>query len=125
MTKTLFSKHSKQSARHIMLASSVFLALASASLTGCGAASASSYKAETAAAYDTSAGMPASLYKSSTSFSNNAEAETYAAAGNHEAALEDSSTDSVSAELSCLCFANLSAIAVKELSADVHSEEAA
>ena len=100
MTKTLFSKHSKQSARHIMLASSVFLALASASLTGCGAASASSYKAETAAAYDTSAGMPASLYKSSTSFSNNAEAETYAAAGNHEAALEDSSTDSGSAELS-------------------------
>lgn len=100
MTKTLFSKHSKQSARHIMLASSVFLALASASLTGCGAASASSYKAETAAAYDTSAGMPASLYKSSTSFSNNAEAETYAAAGNHEAAPEDFSTDSGSAELS-------------------------
>lgn len=100
MTKTLFSKHSKQSARHIMLTSAVFLALASASLTGCGAASASSYKAETAAAYDTSAGMPASLYKSSTSFSNNAEAETYAAAGNHEAALEDSSTDSGSAELS-------------------------
>ncbi len=100
MTKTLFSKHSKQSARHIMLTSSVFLALASASLTGCGAASASSYKAETAAAYDTSAGMPASLYKSSTSFSNNAEAETYAAAGNHETALEDSSTDSGSAELS-------------------------
>lgn len=100
MTKTLFSKHSKQSARHIMLTSSVFLALASASLTGCGAASASSYKAETAAAYDTSAGMPASLYKSSTSFSNNAEVETYAAAGNHEAALEDSSTDSGSAELS-------------------------
>ncbi len=100
MTKTLFSKHSKQSARHIMLASSVFLALASASLTGCGAASASSYKAETAAAYDTSAGMPASLYKSSTSFSNDAAAETYAAAGNHEAALEDSSTDSGSAELS-------------------------
>ena len=61
-----------------MLASSVFLALASASLTGCGAASASSYKAETAAAYDTSAGMPASLYKSSTGFSNDAEAETYA-----------------------------------------------
>ena len=100
MTKTLFSKHSKQSARHIMLTSSVFLALASASLTGCGAASASSYKSETAAAYDTSAGMPASLYKSSTSFSDNAEAETYAAAGNHEAALEDSSTDSGSAELS-------------------------
>lgn len=100
MTKTLFSKHSKQSARHIMLTSAVFLALASASLTGCGAASASSYKAETAAAYDMSAGMPASLYKSSTSFSNNAEAETYAAAGNHEAALEDSSTDSGSAELS-------------------------
>ena len=100
MTKTLFSKHSKQSARHIMLASSVFLALASASLTGCGAASASSYKAETAAAYDTSAGMPASLYKSSTSFSNNAEAETYAAAGNPEAAPEDFSTDSGSAELS-------------------------
>ena len=100
MTKTLFSKHSKQSARHIMLASSVFLALASASLTGCGAASASSYKAETAAAYDTSAGMPASLYKSSTSFSNNAEAETYAAAVNHEAAPEDFSTDSGSAELS-------------------------
>ena len=100
MTKTLFSKHSKQSARHIMLTSSVFLALASASLTGCGAASASSYKSETAAAYDTSAGMPASLYKASTSFSNNAEAETYAAAGNHEAALEDSSTDSGSAELS-------------------------
>lgn len=100
MTKTLFSKHSKQSARHIMLTSAVFLALASASLTGCGAASASSYKAETAAAYDTSAGMPASLYKSSTSFSNDAEAETYAAAGNHEAALEDSSTDSGSAELS-------------------------
>lgn len=100
MTKTLFSKHSKQSARHIMLTSAVFLALASASLTGCGAASASSYKAETAAAYDTSAGMPASLYKSSTSFSNNAEAETYAAAGNHEAALEDSSTDSGSTELS-------------------------
>lgn len=68
-----------------MLTSSVFLALASASLTGCGAASASSYKSETAAAYDTSAGMPASLYKSSTSFSDNAEAETYAAAGNHEA----------------------------------------
>ena len=100
MTKTLFSKHSKQSARHIMLTSAVFLALASASLTGCGAASASSYKSETAAAYDTSAGMPASLYKSSTSFSDNAEAETYAAAGNHEAALEDSSTDSGSAELS-------------------------
>ena len=100
MTKTLFSKHSKQSARHIMLTSAVFLALASASLTGCGAASASSYKAETAAAYDTSAGMPASLYKSSTSFSNDAAAETYAAAGNHEAALEDSSTDSGSAELS-------------------------
>ena len=100
MTKTLFSKYSKQSIRHIMLTSAIFLALASASLTGCGAASASSYKAETAAAYDTSAGMPASLYKSSTSFSNNAEAETYAAAGNHEAALEDSSTDSGSAELS-------------------------
>ena len=100
MTKTLFSKHSKQSARHIMLTSAVFLALASASLTGCGAASASSYKAETAAAYDTSAGMPASLYKSSTSFSNDAAAETYAAAGNHEAALEDSSSDSGSAELS-------------------------
>ena len=100
MTKTLFSKHSKQSARHIMLTSAVFLALASASLTGCGAASASSYKAETAAAYDTSAGMPASLYKSSTSFSNDAAAKTYAAAGNHEAALEDSSTDSGSAELS-------------------------
>jgi len=100
MTKTLFSKYSKQSIRHIMLTSAIFLALASASLTGCGAASASSYKAETAATYDTSAGMPASLYKSSTSFSNNAEAETYAAAGNHEAALEDSSTDSGSAELS-------------------------
>ena len=100
MTKTLFSKHSKQSARHIMLTSAVFLALASASLTGCGAASASSYKAETASSYDTSAGMPASLYKSSTSFSNDAAAETYAAAGNHEAALEDSSTDSGSAELS-------------------------
>ena len=100
MTKTLFSKHSKQSARHIMLTSAVFLALASASLTGCGAASASSYKSETAAAYDTSAGMPASLYKSSTSFSNDAEAETYAAAGNHEAAPEDFSTDSGSAELS-------------------------
>ena len=100
MTKTLFSKYSKQSIRHIMLTSAIFLALASASLTGCGAASASSYKAETAAAYDTSAGMPASLYKSSTSFSNNAEAETYAAAGNHEAAPEDFSTDSGSAELS-------------------------
>ena len=100
MTKTLFSNYSKQSIRHIMLTSSVFLALASASLTGCGAASASSYKAETAAAYDTSAGMPASLYKSSTSFSNDAEAETYAAAGNHEAAPEDFSTDSGSAELS-------------------------
>ena len=100
MTKTLFSKYSKQSIRHIMLTSAIFLALASASLTGCGAASASSYKAETVAAYDTSAGIPASLYKSSTSFSNNAEAETYAAAGNHEAALEDSSTDSGSAELS-------------------------
>lgn len=100
MTKTLFSKHSKQSARHIMLTSAVFLALTSASLTGCGAASALSYKAETAAAYDTSAGMPASLYKSSTSFSNDTEAETYAAAGNHEAALEDSSSDSGSAELS-------------------------
>ena len=100
MTKTLFSKHSKQSTRHIILTSAVFLALASASLTGCGAASASSYKAETAAAYDTSAGMPASLYKSSTSFSNDAEAETYAATGNHEAALEDSPTDSGSAELS-------------------------
>lgn len=100
MTKTLFSKYSKQSIRHIMLTSSVFLALASASLTGCGAASASSYKSETAAAYDTSAGMPASLYKSSTSFSNDAEAETYAAAGNHEAAPEDFSTDSGSAELS-------------------------
>lgn len=100
MTKTLFSKHSKQSTRHIMLTSTVFLALASASLTGCGAASASSYKSETVAAYDTSAGMPASLYKSSTSFSNDAEAETYAAAGNHEAAPEDFSTDSGSAELS-------------------------
>lgn len=100
MTKTLFSKYSKQSIRHIMLTSSVFLALASASLTGCGAASASSYKSETATAYDTSAGMPASLYKSSTSFSNDAEAETYAAAGNHEAAPEDFSTDSGSAELS-------------------------
>ena len=100
MTKTLFSKYSKQSIRHIMLTSSVFLALASASLTGCGAASASSYKSETAAAYDTSAGMPASLYKSSTGFSNDAEAETYAAAGNHEAAPEDFSTDSGSAELS-------------------------
>lgn len=100
MTKTLFSKYSKQSIRHIMLTSSVFLALASASLTGCGAASASSYKSETAAAYDTSAGMPASLYKSSTGFSNDAEAETYAAAGNHEAAPEDFSADSGSAELS-------------------------
>ena len=100
MTKTLFSKHSKQSIQHLMLTSAIFLALASASLTGCGAASASSYKSETAAAYDTSAGMPASLYKSSTSFSNDAAAETYAAAGNHEAALEDSSTDSGSAELS-------------------------
>ena len=70
MTKTLFSKYSKQSIRHIMLTSAIFLALASASLTGCGAASASSYKSETAAAYDTSAGMPASLYKSSTSFSS-------------------------------------------------------
>ena len=100
MTKTLFSKYSKQSIRHIMLTSSVFLALASASLTGCGAASASSYKSETAAAYDTSAGMPASLYKSSTSFSSDAEAETYAAAGNHEAAPEDFSADSGSAELS-------------------------
>ena len=100
MTKTLFSKHSKQSIRHIMLTSAIFLALASASLTGCGAASASSYKSETAAAYDTSAGMPASLYKSSTGFSNDAEAETYAAAGNHEAAPEDFSADSGSAELS-------------------------
>ena len=100
MTKTLFSKYSKQSIRHIMLTSAIFLALASASLTGCGAASASSYKSEMAAAYDTSAGMPASLYKSSTSFSNDAEAETYAAAGNHEAAPEDFSTDSGSAELS-------------------------
>ena len=100
MTKTLFSKYSKQSIRHIMLTSAIFLALASASLTSCGAASASSYKSETAAAYDTSAGMPASLYKSSTSFSNDAEAETYAAAGNHEAAPEDFSTDSGSAELS-------------------------
>lgn len=100
MTKTLFSKYSKQSIRHIMLTSSVFLALASASLTGCGAASASSYKSETAAAYDTSAGMPASLYKSSTGFSNDAEAETYAAAGNYEAAPEDFSADSGSAELS-------------------------
>lgn len=100
MTKTLFSKYSKQSIRHIMLTSAIFLALASASLTGCGAASASSYKSETAAAYDTSAGMPASLYKSSTSFSNDAEAETYAAAGNHEAAPEDFSADSGSAELS-------------------------
>ena len=100
MTKTLFSKHSKQSIQHIMLTSAIFLALASASLTGCGAASASSYKSETAAAYDTSAGMPASLYKSSTGFSNDAEAETYAAAGNHEAAPEDFSADSGSAELS-------------------------
>lgn len=100
MTKTLFSKHSKQSIRHIMLTSAIFLALASASLTGCGAASASSYKSETAAAYDTSAGMPASLYKSSTGFSNDAEAETYAAAGNYEAAPEDFSADSGSAELS-------------------------
>lgn len=100
MMKTLFSKYSKQSIRHIMLTSAIFLALASASLTGCGAASASSYKSETAAAYDTSAGMPASLYKSSTSFSSDAEAETYAAAGNHEAAPEDFSTDSGSAELS-------------------------
>lgn len=100
MTKTLFSKYSKQSIRHIMLTSAIFLALASASLTGCGAASASSYKSETAAAYDTSADMPASLYKSSTSFSSDAEAETYAAAGNHEAAPEDFSTDSGSAELS-------------------------
>ena len=100
MTKTLFSKYSKQSIRHIMLTSAIFLALASASLTGCGAASASSYKSETAAAYDTSAGMPASLYKSSTGFSNDAEAETYAAAGNHEAAPEDFSADSGSAELS-------------------------
>ena len=100
MTKTLFSKYSKQSIRHIMLTSAIFLALASASLTGCGAASASSYKSEMAAAYDTSAGMPASLYKSSTSFSSDAEAETYAAAGNHEAAPEDFSTDSGSAELS-------------------------
>ena len=100
MTKTLFSKYSKQSIRHIMLTSAIFLALASASLTGCGAASASSYKSETAAAYDTSAGMPASLYKSSTSFSSDAEAETYAAAGNHEAAPEDFSADSGSAELS-------------------------
>ena len=100
MTKTLFSKYSKQSIRHIMLTSAIFLALASASLTGCGAASASSYKSETAAAYDTSAGMPASLYKTSTSFSSDAEAETYAAAGNHEAAPEDFSTDSGSAELS-------------------------
>lgn len=100
MTKTLFSKYSKQSIRHIMLTSAIFLALASASLTGCGAASASSYKSETAASYDTSAGMPASLYKSSTSFSSDAEAETYAAAGNHEAAPEDFSTDSGSAELS-------------------------
>lgn len=100
MTKTLFSKYSKQSIRHIMLTSAIFLALASASLTGCGAASASSYKSETEAAYDTSAGMPASLYKSSTSFSSDAEAETYAAAGNHEAAPEDFSTDSGSAELS-------------------------
>ena len=100
MTKTLFSKYSKQSIRHIMLTSAIFLALASASLTGCGAASASSYKSETAAAYDTSAGMPASLYKSSTSFSSDAEAETYTAAGNHEAAPEDFSTDSGSAELS-------------------------
>ena len=100
MTKTLFSKYSKQSIRHIMLTSAIFLALASASLTGCGAASASSYKSETVAAYDTSAGMPASLYKSSTSFSSDAEAETYAAAGNHEAAPEDFSTDSGSAELS-------------------------
>lgn len=100
MTKTLFSKHSKQSIRHIMLTSAIFLALASASLTGCGAASASSYKSETAAAYDTSAGMPASLYKSSTGFSNDTEAETYAAAGNHEAAPEDFSADSGSAELS-------------------------
>lgn len=72
MTKTLFSKYSKQSIRHIMLTSSVFLALASASLTGCGAASASSYKSETVVAYDTSVGMPASLYKSSTGFSNDA-----------------------------------------------------
>lgn len=100
MTKTLFSKYSKQSIRHIMLTSAIFLALASASLTGCGAASASSYKSETAVAYDTSAGMPASLYKSSTGFSNDAEAETYAAAGNHEAAPEDFSADSGSAELS-------------------------
>ena len=100
MTKTLFSKYSKQSIRHIMLTSAIFLALASASLTGCGAASASSYKSETAAAYDTSAGMPASLYKSSTGFRNDAEAETYAAAGNHEAAPEDFSADSGSAELS-------------------------
>ena len=100
MTKTLFSKHSKQSIRHIMLTSAIFLALASASLTGCGAASASSYKSETAAAYDTSAGMPANLYKSSTGFSNDAEAETYAATGNHEAAPEDFSADSGSAELS-------------------------
>ena len=100
MTKTLISKYSKQTIRHSMLTSAIFLALASASLTGCGAASASSYKSETAAAYDTSAGMPASLYKSSTSFSSDAEAETYAAAGNHEAAPEDFSTDSGSAELS-------------------------
>ena len=100
MTKTLFSKYSKQSIRHLKLTSAIFLALASATLTGCGAASASSYKSETAAAYDTSAGMPASLYKSSTGFSNDAEAETYAAAGNHEAAPEDFSADSGSAELS-------------------------
>ena len=85
----------------------ITLVLASIVLTGCGSASknASSpvYMAETAAAYDTASGaangMPASFSKSA-SANFNAGAEEAYATEDYEAAAEDFSADSGSAELS-------------------------
>lgn len=86
----------------------ITLVLASIVLTGCGSASknASSpvYMAETAAAYDTASGaangMPASFSKSaSANFNAGAEEAAYATE-DYEAAAEDFSADSGSAELS-------------------------
>ena len=85
----------------------ITLVLASIVLTGCGSASknASSpvYMAETAAAYDTASGaangMPASFSKSASADFNAGAEEAYATE-DYEAAAEDFSADSGSAELS-------------------------
>lgn len=112
MKKNLFSEDTKRNTRRIVLTSAFSLALASASLTGCGFASknasSSVYMAETAAAYDMTAasasgtrtGMPASFSKSASANFNGSTEDAYAAAGDYAAVTEEDSADSGSVELS-------------------------